>query len=187
MLMQLWRAVARTTKTNLAQAMEDLEHGNVLYCRRQLEDRKLTVRFVKGESIGFRERIEISSSKVRAIMQTKHTKHRREALELMALSTHVLWRYVSTWLEKARLGASDCIIFPRMNGGDPEQRCDMGVDLDGELVEDWVVKRKKQCLVATRQGAGNHVGFPPACEDDMVLGRKQQEPNLTQRPRRKSC
>lgn len=177
----------KATEASVAHAVEDLGHGNVLYCRRQLDDRKLTIRFVKGESTRSCGANEISSSRVRAVMQTQRANSSREALELLALSTQVLWSYRSSWLEKARLGANDCIKFQPVYENDVDSLYDKGNELADEFKEDRDVMRKKRCLLATRQGASSCIKLLPTCEDDLALEKKKPQPDQTQRSRRNSC
>lgn len=105
--------VETATETNFARAIEELKA--VVTCKRQLSDRTLTLRFVKCEDIDPRANYnDISSTTVREVMRSKKGVRLKEALDWMALSSDVLWRYRDSWIDKARLGKGCCIKFQEL-------------------------------------------------------------------------
>lgn len=105
--------VETATETNFARAVEELKA--VVTCKRQLSDRTLTLRFVKCEDIDPRANYnDISSTTVREVMRSKKGVRLKEALDWMALSSDVLWRYRDSWIDKARLGKGCCIKFQEL-------------------------------------------------------------------------
>lgn len=100
-------------ETNFARAVEELKA--VVTCKRQLSDRTLTLRFVKCEDIDPRANYnDISSTTVREVMKNKKGVKLKEALDWMALSSDVLWRYKASWIDKARLGKGCRIKFQEL-------------------------------------------------------------------------
>lgn len=90
----------------------------VLTCERQEWGRTLTLRFLKYEDASSRANYnDISSTVLREVMSTMTGVKLREALDWMALSADLLWRYKDFWIDKARLGNGCCIKFDRL----PEQ------------------------------------------------------------------
>ena len=101
------------TETNFARAVEELKA--VVTCKRQPSDRTLTLRFVKCEDIDPRANYnDISSTTVREVMRSKKGVKLKEALDWMALSSDVLWRYKASWIDKARLGKGCRIKFQEL-------------------------------------------------------------------------
>ena len=96
----------------LAKQIEDMKA--VLECQNLLEDRGLTLRFVKCEDVDPRaDHNDISSTRLREVMRKTSGVELKEALDRMALSAQLLWRCRESWIEKARLGTGLCIKFQK--------------------------------------------------------------------------
>ena len=99
-----------TTETNLARAVEELKA--VVKCKRQLGHQTLNLRFVKCEEVDPRaDYNDISSTILRKVMRNQTGVKLKEALDWMALSSDLLWRYKDLWIDKARLGTGCRITF----------------------------------------------------------------------------
>lgn len=102
--------VEKATEKIVAKATEELKA--VITCRREVGGRTLTLRFVKCEDVDSRaEYNDISSTILRKAMREKKGVKLKEALDWMALSPHLLWRYQAPWIDKARLGTGCCTSF----------------------------------------------------------------------------
>lgn len=181
-------AVATSIEANLANAMEGMGEGKILYCRRQIKDEQLTIRFVKDDS-EFRGANEISSTKIRSVMQTLHSEthleYPRQHLELMALSAELLWLYRDFWVDKAykaKRGTCECISFPPVSEEDSDSQYDSEAQSEATTCE----RSKRPCLLATRQGASSCLGGLLPWTDDMALERKKGEQVQKQLSRRNS-
>ena len=102
--------VKEAVETDLSRATEDLK--SVMMCERHMGNQTIKLRFVKCDDTDPRaDYNDISSTSVRKIMNKEKGIKLREALDWMVLSADLLWRYRSSWIDKATLGAGSCIKF----------------------------------------------------------------------------
>ena len=105
--------VENGAETYLARAVQDLKA--VVICKRDVEDQRLNLRFIKCDAVEPRaDYNDISSSILREIMSTKSGVKLREALDWMALGADVLWQCRASWMDKARLRTGCCVKFDQL-------------------------------------------------------------------------
>ena len=87
----------------------------MVICKRDVENQRLNLRFIKCDAVDPRADCnDISSSTLREIMSTKSGVKLREALDWMALGADVLWQCRASWIDKAKLRTGCCVKFDQL-------------------------------------------------------------------------